>query len=781
MRHARRFCRMQQVPAGAILAVTRQFVEARARPEVCLDAPVAFQQICGGDGFQEYRPRTEQLHARAVRRGTFLELVHALENSGGGVGGHGRMLVVLVHHRQVIEHVFLLAHHAAQAVLHDRGDFVGEGRVVGNAVRHRAGEHLGMAVLVLQPFAVERGASRRAADQKAPCALVAGRPHQVHGALHAEHGITDIHRDHLHAVRRVAGAGGDPVGHGPGLVDAFLQDLAVLLFLVEHHLVGILRHVVLAVLVPDADLAEEAFHAEGARFVDHDRHHALADDLVLEHDIERAHECHRGGEFAALAARLQQGVEGRQGRHRQRLGRAPARRQVTAERHAPLAHVVEFRRALGEGQVGQLLQVCILHRQLEAIAEGLDRCGAHLLLLVGDVLRLAGFAHAVALDGLGQDHRRLSGMRHGGCIGRVDLVRIVPAAVQAPDVVIRPGRHHLQQFRILAEEVLAHVSAILRLEGLIIAVDAFHHALLQEPGLVLCQQRVPVAAPDHLDHVPAGAAKIGFQFLDDLAVAAHRAVEALQVAVDDENQVVQALASGHADGTHRFRLVHLAVAHEGPYLAAIGRDQAAMLQVLHEARLIDSLQRAEAHRHGGELPEVGHQPRVRIARKPLAIHLATEVVHLLLGQASEHEGARIDPGRRMALRQHQVAAVLFRRRMPEVIEADVVERRRRGVTGDVPAETGVIAIGAQHHDQRVPSRIVANLLLHFVIARRHRLLVGRNGVDVFGVGAVRHVDAGLVTQRNQLLEKEMRPLFAFIGNHGLQCVKPFAGLLRIDI
>jgi hypothetical protein len=62
------------------------------------------------------------------------------------------------------------------------------------------------------------------------------------------------------------------------------------------------------------------------------------------------------------------------------------------------------------------------------------------------------------------------------------------------------------------------------------------------PLAVLGQQRIPVAAPEHLDDVPAGAAEGGFQFLDDLAVAAHRAVEALQVAVDDEDQVVELLA-----------------------------------------------------------------------------------------------------------------------------------------------------------------------------------------------------------------------------------------------
>ena len=67
-----------------------------------------------------------------------------------------------------------------------------------------------------------------------------------------------------------------------------------------------------------------------------------------------------------------------------------------------------------------------------------------------------------------------------------------------------------------------------------------------------------------LMHVPAGAAEGGFQLLDDLAVAAHRAVEALQVAVDDEDQVVEPLARGQRDGAERLRLVGLAVAEEAP-------------------------------------------------------------------------------------------------------------------------------------------------------------------------------------------------------------------------
>ena len=113
-------------------------------------------------------------------------------------------------------------------------------------------------------------------------------------------------------------------------------------------------------------------------------------------------------------------------------------------------------------------------------------------------------------------------------------------------------------------------------------------------------------------HVPAGAAEDGFQLLNDLAVAADRTVEPLQVAVDDEDQVVELLARRERDRAERFRLVGLAVADERPDLGVRPVLQAAIFQVAHEARLIDRTDRAEPHRHRREFPEVGHQPGMRI-------------------------------------------------------------------------------------------------------------------------------------------------------------------------
>src|SRR6266576_3304990 len=164
------------------------------------------------------------------------------------------------------------------------------------------------------------------------------------------------------------------------------------------------------------------------------------------------------------------------------------------------------------------------------------------------------------------------------------------------------------------------------------------------------------------------------EFLDDLAVATHWAVESLQVAVDDEDQVVETFAATQRNCAERLRLVAFAVAEERPDLAAFGLREAAALEVLEKARLVDRHQRTQSHRHRGELPELGHQPRMRVRRYALAVAFLAEVLELLVGKPSLDVGASVDPRCDMALHIDQVAAVIAPRTAPEVTEADVVQQ-----------------------------------------------------------------------------------------------------------
>ena len=163
---------------------------------------------------------------------------------------------------------------------------------------------MAVAVLVLQPLAIERRTPRRRADQKAAGLAVTGRPGQIAYALEAEHGVKDIERYHGESAGAVGGSRRQPGREGAGLVDALLQYLALLVLLVKHDLAGIVRGIPLAHRGVNTELAEHALHAKGARLVWHDRHHTLAYALVLDQGGEHAHKGHGSG-YLALATALE--------------------------------------------------------------------------------------------------------------------------------------------------------------------------------------------------------------------------------------------------------------------------------------------------------------------------------------------------------------------------------------------------------------------------------------------------------------------------------------------
>src|SRR5689334_24337882 len=132
---------------------------------------------------------------------------------------------------------------------------------------------------MLQALAGKSRPPGRAAEQEAARSHVAAGPREVADALEAEHRVIDIERNHLHAVVRIRRRGGDPRAVRAAFVDAFLENLALLVLAVIRQLIRVLRGVELAERRVDADLAEHAFHAECSGFVRHDRHDARANAL----------------------------------------------------------------------------------------------------------------------------------------------------------------------------------------------------------------------------------------------------------------------------------------------------------------------------------------------------------------------------------------------------------------------------------------------------------------------------------------------------------------------
>ncbi len=252
---------------------------------------------------------------------------------------------------------------------------------------------------------------------------------------------------------------------------------------------------------------------------------------------------------------------------------------------------------------------------------------------MGRVAALDVGAQGPPLDGLGQDHRRRALVLDRGLVGGVELRVVVPTSGKIAQLVVGEVLDHLAQPGVGTEEVLSDVGARLHRVLLELPVDRGVHLVEQYAVDVTSQQLVPLAAPDDLDDVPSGAPEQGLELLDDLAIAPHRPVQALQVAVDHPDEVVELLASGDRQCPQRLRLVALAVAHEAPDLGGAGVGDLAVEQVAVEPGLVDGVDGADAHGDGGELPEVGHEPWVRVARQAAAAHLLAEVVEVALVEA----------------------------------------------------------------------------------------------------------------------------------------------------
>ena len=570
-----------------------------------------------------------------------------------------------------------------------------------------------MAVHVLRALTRQGGATGGGPDHESPGELVTGSPHGVAGALEAEHRVEHVDRNHGFAVGGVGGPGGGEGRHRTGLVDAGVEDLAVGGLPVAEEQVRVDGRVLLAAGVVDLDGREEGVDTEGASLVGDDGHHARRERLVAHQVLEQAHEGHGGGHLL-LAGTLADGFVGLLPRQRDELAVPTTFRHVAAERAATFLQVLHPRvlrpglhvwRAVGIG-----LEHGVGDRHMNPVAERLEIVEGHLLHLVRGVAAREVLTQEVALDRVGEDDRGRPRELGRRLVRGVDLVEVVAAAGQRPDLVVCPVLHHGSGAGVAPEEVFAHIGAVIGLEGLVVAVRDGVHQVDQGAFAVRGEQRIPPPAPDQFDDVPARAPEEGLEFLDDLAVAAHRPVETLQVAVDHEGQVVEFLVGGQLQQAAGLGLVHLAVTQESPDALLGGVLDAAVLQVAVELRLVDGVHGADAHGDRRELPEVLHLVGVRVTGQgphlsvdDVAVFL-TESVQVRLLETPFQEGPGVHARRSVPLEEHLIAPAGVVLASEEVVHSHLVEGRSGSIGGDMPSDTDAWTLGAVHGDGCIPTQ-----------------------------------------------------------------------------
>ena len=239
-------------------------------------------------------------------------------------------------------------------------------------------------------------------------------------------------------------------------------------------------------------------------------------------------------------------------------------------------------------------------------------------------------------------------------------------------------RDQVQEFRIFSEEVLPDIGAVFGDVGLQLAVHHFAHALLQQAGGIAFQsasQSPPQITLMTFQPAPRKAASNSWMTLPLPRTRPSRRCK-LQLmtkmrlsSFSREASVSEPMDSGSS----------ISPSPRNAQSGGASRDDAAIFQVAHEARLVDRVDRSEAHRNGREPPEIGHQPRVRIAGKAGRVaQLVAEVLEVLFVSGLQ-ERAAIDAGRGVALEINQVAGLIAVLGMEKVIESHFQQCRERRV------------------------------------------------------------------------------------------------------
>jgi hypothetical protein len=129
----------------------------------------------------------------------------------------------------------------------------------------------------------------------------------------------------------------------------------------------------------------------------------------------------------------------------------------------------------------------------------------------------------------------------------------------------------------------------------------------------------------------------------------------------------------------------------------------------------------------------------------------------------------------------QVAAVLLRGGVPEVVEPDLVEQRGRLEARDVPAQLRRLLVRPQDRGDRVPADERAHAPLHGRVAGKGRLVAAMDGVDVRGRADVLDCRATQPRPLDDALDEVVGPSRPVVLDDGVEGLEPLLSLDSVDV
>src|SRR5256885_6119617 len=215
--------------------------------------------------------------------------------------------------------------------------------------------------------------------------------------------------------------------------------------------------------------------------------------------------------------------------------------QISAQLLAARLQVFPLRAVVRRAIERSIVQFFIGNGDSKARAKGAQLIFIQLLLLMSDVLAFARLAQAIALDGFRENDGWCAFVLYRGFICRMYFDRIVPSQPHTGQLLVRKMFDHFQETWICAAKVLPEVSSALNKIFLILPVCDLAHPPDKQSVAIVLDEHVPIPTPDHLDYIPARSAENCLQLLNNLSIPADRSIQPLQIAVHDEDEIVQPL------------------------------------------------------------------------------------------------------------------------------------------------------------------------------------------------------------------------------------------------
>ena len=135
----------------------------------------------------------------------------------------------------------------------------------------------------------------------------------------------------------------------------------------------------------------------------------------------------------------------------------------------------------------------------------------------------------------------------------------------------------------------------------------------------------------------------------------------------------------------------------------------------------------------------------------------------------------------MSLKVNLISATRSVRSAKEMVQANLEQRRGRGIGRYVPANAGRMLVGAHDHGHGVPANQALDPPLDLAAAGIRGLLIGRDGVDVGRVGRERDGHALAIGVELELGKQVAGALRPTVDQHAVQGVQPLLGLGNVTI